>query len=194
MSSNERNEEKNEVIVAKTQHLIKKVNHVRGGEYIVLLLKNPVTKFPYFYLEYNQDSTELNNSGEYDYIHDMDYLEKVTDYLLRAPILMCDERTKNEVQKRLKEVSIKIERAEKLGNTIELYDLTEEKSALLKYLAEVLMPSGKIKSFNETIDKPKRAVLQNVRRFLKEVSTIDMSLYKALKEKIEIAKYTISMK
>jgi len=194
MSNTEIREEKNEVVVAYLQSMLSRVSHVKGGEYIILLLKNPVTQFPYFYLEYNKKSEQLNNNGDYEYVHDMHNLEKVTDYLFKTPIPMCDEQAKNEVQRRLIEITKKINKTEKLGELFNVYDLELERKALVQYLAEVLMPNGKIKSFTDSLERSKRAVLQNVRRFLREVSLIDKSVYDIIKKKIEVSKYTISTK
>jgi hypothetical protein len=181
----------NEVVVEKIQQVKEKVRSSKGTEYVTFLLKNPLVRFPYFYLEYNlNQDRNLDTNG----MNAPEYLQHATDYLVKTPILMCDEQTKRQVQKRLEQVVKKIELAEKVQNEVELYNLTKEKEALIKYLAEILTPNGRIRYFHEIIDKPKYAVQQNIRRFLLEIAKIDKNLHRIIKDKITIERYVVFSK
>jgi len=190
MKNNFKKKETNESIVNEIRPLLNKMNYRKGGEYIIHLLQNPNRQFPYFYLEYGNTKKDLGQT----YIHDLDYLQHVTDYLTKTPILMCDDKTKKEVQQRLNEVLQRIANAEKVGSPNDLYDLMEEKNCLIKYLAEVLGTHGKIRYFQDSLVKPKRAVLQNIRRFFKELTIQDPCLTNKLENKIKTSRYTICSK
>lgn len=183
----------NVVLIEVLRTIVQNVSSVKGGEMIILLLENPYIKFPYFYLEHSKKSKAISNPN-YANIHDLQNLENITDYLLKTPIPLCDEQTKKEIYKRLKALNKKIENSRLVEDTIDLYDLEAERTALLSYLAQVLAPSGQLKYFKDNLERTKQAVLQNVRRFLREVSEIDNHLSGIIKGKIEVAKFTMSVK
>lgn len=165
------------------------MKHIKGGKYVLCLVKNANKEFPYFFLE--QCFNDKLNFEVKD-ICDFEILRNASEFFMNSPILMCDNRTKSMVKHRLNQIIAHIANAEAMDCETELYDLYQEKQQLITYLAEVLGANNKIKYFHESLLKPKKAVLINIKRFFNELSIIDKDLSKYTENGLKISKFTLS--
>ncbi|MCL2064328.1 MAG: hypothetical protein FWG98_08155 [Candidatus Cloacimonetes bacterium] len=179
----------NEVLV-KVQMMMLNMHSMTGGNQIIVLLKNERHAFPYFYLE---NQCKRNNSNAVSDFHDFSFINEVTMCFINSPILMSDEKTIREVEKRLRKLELRIEIVEREKRE-DLYDLQREKEFLIKYLAEVLTPRNKIKFFEEYLKKSKKTVQTNIKRFLDEMSLSDPELSEKIRKLLVYERYTVRIR
>ena len=164
------------------------MKNVKGGKYVLYLMKNPNRDVPYFYLE--------QCFSKYDYepivnIESIDILCLATNFYFNQPIPMCDLKTKVAIENRVKLIDKKIEHALLSGFHNILPELYEEKQQLILYLAEVLTASGQIKNFEDSLNKPKRAIQMSIKRFFEELSQDNIEFSQSVENLIKYDKYTL---
>jgi len=174
-------------VLERVKNILPKITSAKGGKYILCLLENPRKQFPYIYLENCLKKDQINDFKE---VHDFDILENSMRCIVNTPYYMCDAQTKNEVEKRIKQIEL-LENAANIDNQLLSKELQKEKQALITYLSEVLNDNGTIKKFDDGIIRPKKSVKMSVRRFLIEVNDIDPNLAKNIKYNLVKDKFTM---
>jgi len=183
-------EESNFDLMKKLQEDLREMKYVKGGEYVLFLIRYNYKEIPYFYLEHCcRYSTELFLDNYFDFM----IIDGSVKYFIDNSILMCDEKTKDQITKRLATVENRINMAEELNMVGELVDLYEEKRSLIKYISEVMTPLGGIRSFRHSAMKSRKAVMTCINRFFDEYSQIDEELAKDLKKRMIASKWTVKM-
>ena len=177
-------------LMEKLQEDLKEMRHVKGGEYVLFLMRYNYKEIPYFYLEHCcKDGGELFLDNYFDFM----IIDGSVKYFIDSSIMMCDEQTRDEILKRLEAVKEKINLAEEMNMVNELVNLYKEKQGLVKYVCEVLTPFGGIRNFKHTVMKPRKAVIASINRFFDEYEQIDEELAKDLKKRMMASKWTVKM-
>ena len=188
MYRNSTEETKREEVIETIQRNLEVLKHSKGAKYVLFLMKNIRQAFPYFYIENYFEGDKMDYPEENE---DKRVIHSTSNYFMSSPIPMCDKRTKEEIQKRLKVINQILEE-KNIENVIEMKNLEEEKEQLIIYLSEVLTTAGRIRAFKEELRKPKKAVLQNIDRFLEEFLLINAEITEYIIKRLEKRKYTIS--
>jgi len=175
-------------LVEKVQKDLEGMRKVKGGEYVLFLMKHENKEIPYFYLEHCiSENQELCLDNYFDY----KIIDGSIQYLVSKSFLKCDDQTCIEVKSRLETVINKIQIAEEYEYVIELVDLNKEKRSLIRYLSEVMTPTGGIRYFSDNIRKSQKSVTISIKRFLDEYRKIDEETAKIIDKRLLISKWTV---
>ena len=175
-------------LVEKVQNDLRGMRKVKGGEYVLFLMKHENKEIPYFYLEHCiTENQELCLDNYFDY----KIIDGSIKYLVSKSLLMCDDQTCIEVKSRLETVINKIQIAEEYEFVIELVDLNKEKRILMRYLSEVMTPAGGIRYFTDNIMKSRKSVTLSIKRFLEEYRKVDEETANLIDKRLLISKWTV---
>jgi len=177
-------------VYERVEKILGEVKHTTGCRYVLCLLKNKRKKFPYFYLENNDEITNYQIIKE---VNEFELVESISIYFINVPIEMCDQRTIDEVKKRLKIINTILDSGD-IENPEMLSKLALEREQLINYLNEVLTASGKIKRFHDQLCKSKFAVKKSIQRFMNELFEKDSDLATYIERHTVKDKYTISFR
>ena len=187
------------MILTLLKAYLKTMKHKKGGNYLIFLILNKYRKIPFLFFDITKKTKETNNYislsigegwGEgiiqnSKYLTEADIMTNIAKNLCLSEVLMCDQETIRQVNKRLQKIN---ELIEIKSNEI----LQTEKTALIKYLAECISKTGKRRAFNDEYTEYRKMVLKSINRFLKELSEIDYELAKYLKQNLIKTRYEIT--
>jgi len=176
---------------------IRKINTTikskKGARYIEYLIINSNKDIPYITLSRIYD--QANCSGNVD----IDITNSIADVYMFSSIPMIDEKTKEDVQKAINKLTIKIELADSLKQNEGLYytvydQMIKERDTLIKYMADAIKKNGKIRHFENAVTKPKKSVVKCIEKYLNEIKSIYPEIFKFILKSIQKSYYTITFK
>ena len=176
---------------------IRKINTTikskKGARYIEYLIINQNKDIPYITL------SRIYNPADCSGNVDIDIANSITDAYMFSSIPKIDKKTKDDVQKAINKLAIKIELADSLSQNEGLYytvyeQMIKEREVLIKYLADSIKKNGKIRHFEKTVTKPKRSVVKCIEKYLNEIKSIYPEIFKFIIKSIQKSYYTITFK
>ncbi len=168
----------------RVDNRIYRVHKSKGWIYLLELLRHPgKTRFAGSFL-----AAANPIEDRYQQLGDLSETERIEMGLyaqfMPLRIEMTDERTVRDVSARLM-LLIEMEATLRTENNLAaLDDILTEKQQLQDYLAQVLLPGGRIRCFSEHSRRDMRSVYMAIKRCLEGISALEPSLGEYLRARV----------